>query len=66
MLNTISNVSTGSGVVLLSGYSHGTGNIWLDDLSCVGSEVNIFDCNAEPVGEHNCYHVEDVGVMCQP
>ena len=60
------NVSTGGGVVLRSGYSDGTGNIWLDDLDCDGSEDNIFDCSAAPLGGSNCGHHEDVGVMCQP
>ena len=58
-------MSTGGGVVLVSGYSDGTGNIWLDDVNCAGSEVNIFDCSAAPVGVSNCVHSEDVGVMCQ-
>ena len=23
------------------------------------------DCPANPIGDHNCYHREDVGVRCQ-
>ncbi|NXL74768.1 MARCO protein, partial [Leptocoma aspasia] len=42
----------------------GTGQIWLDDVSCTGSENTITDCNKRGWGEHNCSHREDVGVEC--
>ncbi|NXH42083.1 MARCO protein, partial [Dicaeum eximium] len=44
--------------------SGGTGQIWLDDVSCTGSENTITDCNKRGWGEHNCSHNEDVGVEC--
>ncbi|NXR77453.1 MARCO protein, partial [Pycnonotus jocosus] len=42
----------------------GTGEIWLDDLSCTGSESTIVDCNRRDWGSHNCSHGEDAGVEC--
>ncbi|XP_037999480.1 macrophage receptor MARCO isoform X2 [Motacilla alba alba] len=42
----------------------GTGQIWLDDVSCTGSEISITDCRKRNWGENNCSHNEDVGVEC--
>ena len=39
--------------------------ILLDDVKCDGSESDIFSCPHRPVGEHNCGHSEDVGLLCQ-
>ena len=51
----------------LSGFvvPDGTGQILLDDVNCVGTEINIFNCNANPVGNHNCTHSKDAGVTCR-
>ncbi|NXA23072.1 MARCO protein, partial [Ibidorhyncha struthersii] len=42
----------------------GTGQIWLDDVNCSGSEHSIFDCPKPSWGVHNCSHNEDAGVEC--
>ncbi|KAM6397301.1 macrophage receptor MARCO [Pluvialis apricaria] len=42
----------------------GTGQIWLDDVNCNGSENSIFDCPKPNWGVHNCSHNEDAGVEC--
>uniref|UniRef100_A0A8D3B6I8 SRCR domain-containing protein n=1 Tax=Scophthalmus maximus TaxID=52904 RepID=A0A8D3B6I8_SCOMX len=42
----------------------GSGDIWLDDLQCLGTESDIFDCPHSGVGNHNCQHTEDAGVEC--
>ena len=42
----------------------GAGQIWLDDVNCLGSETRLIDCSASPLGQHNCIHFEDIGVRC--
>lgn len=39
--------------------------IFLDDLRCIGNESRLLDCQATPVGAHNCGHFEDAGAICQ-
>ena len=45
-------------------FGDGTGQIWLDDLTCQGNENHIELCLFRPFGENNCDHTEDVGVIC--
>ncbi|KAG6937847.1 macrophage receptor with collagenous structure, partial [Chelydra serpentina] len=42
----------------------GTGQIWLDDVECSGTEASIFDCEKNNWGDNNCSHSEDAGVEC--
>uniref|UniRef100_A0A8C9FD46 Macrophage receptor with collagenous structure n=1 Tax=Pavo cristatus TaxID=9049 RepID=A0A8C9FD46_PAVCR len=44
--------------------SGGTGQIWLDNVNCRGSEYSIYECNKPDWGVHNCAHSEDAGVEC--
>ena len=43
-----------------------TTQIWLDEVSCTGSEGTLLNCNHSPLGTHDCEHSNDVGLMCPP
>ena len=45
-------------------YGQGSGQIWLDDVDCVGTEESIVNCSYSPWGSHNCSHERDSSVHC--
>ena len=48
-------------------YAHfgaGSGQIWLDDVNCAGSEDSIDNCPHNGWASHNCGHHEDASVVC--
>ena len=57
--------ATGATVLSASDVPDGTGQIWLDNVDCSGTESSLFNCNANSVGNHNCVHFEDTGVACR-
>lgn len=44
--------------------SAGSGDIWMDKVSCTGNESALWDCKHEGWGKHNCTHEQDAGVTC--
>ncbi|NWV42829.1 DMBT1 protein, partial [Grantiella picta] len=58
----------GCGAALAApGHAHfgrGLGLIWLDDLTCAGSERHLAQCPGRTWGDNNCHHGEDAGVVC--
>ena len=46
-------------------FGPGSGNIVLDDVQCLGDEVQLTNCSHRGLGVHNCDPNEDIGVTCQ-
>ena len=45
-------------------FGQGTGLILLDNLFCSGTQLYLFNCTHNGVGNHNCAHSEDAGLRC--
>lgn len=45
-------------------FGPGSDKIWLDDVSCAGSERHLSDCSHNGYGNHNCNHNKDASVIC--
>ena len=49
---------------LFNFYGQGNGPIWLNYPSCTGNEERLLECRAPHIGNHNCGHNDDAGVVC--
>ena len=45
-------------------YGKGSGQIWLDDVECIGTEETIRNCSYIGWEYHNCTHENDASVNC--
>ena len=45
-------------------FGAGTGAILLDNVRCSGNERSLADCQHSAWGQHNCWHSEDVSIVC--
>ena len=56
-----------SGTALQQFRPHGASNapIWLDEVNCNGHESRLIDCPHDGLENHNCFHFEDAGVICE-
>ncbi|NXT45616.1 DMBT1 protein, partial [Pluvianellus socialis] len=50
--------------VFEAAFGQGSGPIWLDEVTCAGTEAALSLCRARSWGSHNCNHGEDAGVEC--
>ena len=52
------------GCFLYNSYCYGSGQIWLDNVQCNGTEISLPDCRHCGWGSHGCKHIKDVSVSC--
>uniref|UniRef100_K1QGL0 Neurotrypsin n=1 Tax=Magallana gigas TaxID=29159 RepID=K1QGL0_MAGGI len=46
-------------------FGNGSGQILMDNVACLSSEISILECDYVDSIAQNCGHYEDVGVICE-
>ena len=57
-------ISIGGEAVCCAEFGEGSGPILLDEVSCDSSTDNLLLCNHNGLGNNDCEHFEDAGVIC--
>jgi hypothetical protein len=55
----------GSAVLQSGTFIKGEGKVWMENVSCNGSEVSIANCTHNGWGVHSCDQTRTVGVICE-
>ena len=58
-------LSVGSVPLSRAYFGSGSGDIFLDNVVCRGTESSLLQCNINLIGQHDCDHSEDAGVRCE-
>ena len=54
----------GTDVLPISDFTQGSGPIFLDELTCSGTEERVTDCDGPAPGLHTCTHSQDTAIRC--
>ena len=54
-----------SGFAIGRTFGAGTGKIWLDGVSCDGTENSLAECERRPWGAESCDHNNDISITCK-
>ena len=46
-------------------FKAGSGQIWINNILCQGSEASLANCSFPGWGIHNCPHLNDISVGCR-
>ena len=46
-------------------FGEGSGPIFLDNVLCTGAESALTQCHHRGIGNHDCHHGDDAGVICR-
>ena len=63
-MHYIVTIASAADVRLRAFFGQGTGRIFLDRVTCNGTESRLTDCGHRPFGQHFCQHSNDAGVIC--
>ena len=55
---------TGLQILTPASFGEGTGMIWLDNVTCKGTEKVLTNCTANFSRNNSCTHAQDAGVRC--